>query len=142
MNSDLKEKLYQNSNLHLDEFLTLFDSLLSRLHLSETQAESILEFVRVILPDNNKLPESYYRFKSLTKTNLIKQIKLCNLCKKELVNGSCPNDSCGSSRIYQGNKNLISKKSIKIIEADLKSQIEIVLLHHYEHIVKYKSIHK
>ena len=141
LNEDsLKKKIYLNSKLNLSEYVTLFNSLTSRLYLSETQAEAIFEFTRLILPENNNLPESYYRLKNFTKNNLIQEIKLCNLCKSKLKNNKCPNETFGSISLYRNNKNLIAKKSIKIIEANLLAQIQIVLTHHYESIVKYRSI--
>jgi hypothetical protein len=133
--SELNKKLYVNSSLNLGDFNVLLMSLLTKLSLPETHAEMVYEFVQLILPDNNTMIESYYRFNKSFKNPLIKQIKLCHICRSELINNTCPRQLCYSKQLE---KEIVIKKSIKIIVADIKTQIITILSNHYETMVNYK----
>lgn len=110
-------------------------ALLIKLSLPESHSEALFEFIKMILPDSNNLPESYYRFNQSFKNKLLKSMKLCHICQSEFVDNACPSSTCYSKR---EEKKINIKKSIKVVVADIKTQIHTVLSCHYESIVKYK----
>jgi len=130
-------KLYNGAKLTLYQFNVLFMLLLTRLNLPETHCELLFQFIQLILPETNVLDETYYRLKKKFKYNLIKEIKLCYLCHEQLKNNCCTNENCLSIR---EEKKVVVKKSIKIITADIKTQLLIILGNNYSSIIKYKSI--
>lgn len=83
--------------------------------------------------------ESYYILKKKNENTLVKEIKLCHLCKKELVNRKCPNDDCLSHRLTRKE---VVKKSIKIVTVDIAAQLDVILGEYYSLIVKHKRKQK
>lgn len=132
-----EQKLYPFSTQTLKQFNILFMSLLTTLNLPETHAETLYEFIRLILPTSHILAESYYRFKKSFNFKMIKEIKLCHICHLELTKTGCPSHSCFSHKEKEQKINL--KKSIKIVVADVKSQLDIILRNHHLSILNYKS---
>ena len=110
-------------------------SMTAQLNLPESHSEQIFEFIRTILPSDSCQPISYYLFKKLFEYDLIKEIKLCHICQSELnKDKNCPTESCASKRMDKI-QNL--KKSIKIVTADTKIQLEIIIKNNYDSIVKH-----
>jgi len=130
------QKLYTGATLSLLHFNVLFMSLISSLNLSENHSNSLFEFIRLILPESNTLPRSYYLFKRSFNYNMINEIKLCHICKLKLKKSGCPSASCISkTNTEKENK----KRSIKIVVANLTSQLKIILKRHYLDIINFKS---
>jgi hypothetical protein len=129
------QNLYLNAQIKLAEFNTLFMSLITALNLPETHSERVYEFIKLILPENSTMLDTYYRFKKHFNYNLIKEIKLCHICHLELKDNKCLSESCVSHSLE---KKVVIKKSIKVVTADIETQIRLVLHNHYSSIVKYK----
>jgi len=109
---------------------------MNKLNLAETHSELLFEFIKIILPENANLADTYYKFKKSFKYDLISETKLCHICHKELKNKICPSKTC----ISNNNAKQAIPKSVKIIIADIKQQLDIILTNHYQTIVEYKSI--
>jgi hypothetical protein len=133
--SSSNHKLFIDAHISLNEFNLLFMALLNKLSLPETHSEALFEFIKLILPTSNHVSESYYKYKKSFKNTLVKEHKLCHICKMKFVNNKCPSESCCSNR---EEKKINIKKSIKVIEADIETQIRTILTNHFNTIVKYK----
>lgn len=136
IDQNIHQRLYSNADIKLAEFNILFMSLITALNLPETHSERLYEFIKLILPNSSTMLETYYRFKTNFNYNLIKEIKLCHICQRELINKECPSETCSSHSLE---KKIVLKKSIKVVTADIEAQIRLVLCNHYESIVKYKA---
>ncbi len=130
------QKLYTGASLSIFQFNIIFMSLISILNLSETHSNSLFEFIRLILPQSHTLPGSYYLFKRCFSYNMINEIKLCHICKLKLTKKCCPSDSCVSKNNSVKEN---TKKSIKVVVANLKSQLLLILKRHYFDMINYKS---
>ena len=128
--------LYEKSKISLFVFNVMFMAIIVKLSISEAQAKILYEFIKLILPVSNNLEESYYRFKKSFDLSKVKEIRLCQICHFELKNHACPSESCLSHRLE---KKINIKKSIKVVVADVKSQLLSILTQHYESIIKYQS---
>ena len=60
--SNLVNKLYKNSLMTLKEFSVLFMGVTSKLSLPESHSSILFDFIRLILPTDHLLPETYYRY--------------------------------------------------------------------------------
>jgi hypothetical protein len=109
-------------------------ALLVKLSLPETHSVALFEFIKLILPENS-LAESFYLFNKSFKNSMIREVKLCNICNRKFVKNECPSSTCSSRR---QEKKISIKKSIKIVMADIRSQINVVLQSHYNTIIEYK----
>ena len=119
----------------MNDFNTLFISVIDKLELAETHSECLLDFIRLILPTNNNLPNSVYRIKKRSTYSKIKTYYLCKICESKLVDNKCPSETCYSHKT-------IIKKHIQIHCANVTSQLEIILSNHLNSINDYLSIIK
>lgn len=79
-----KLELYKNAKLKLGQFITLFCALVDKLALAESHRRDLLEFIRILIPDEINLPDSYNLIlKSLKKPDISSFI-LCKRCGKEI----------------------------------------------------------
>ena len=74
---DFNKKLHFYSTLRLKEFNTLFIALVDKFSLPENKRDSLLEFIRLLLPQENNLPKTYYMIKKGVNASEIKEISLC-----------------------------------------------------------------
>jgi len=72
-------------------------ALIVKLSIPETHSIALFEFIKLILPDN-MLPESFYLFNKSFKNSMIREVKLCNICKKVFIKNECPSLNCPSRR--------------------------------------------
>ena len=110
-----KAPLYPGSKQSVKDFSSLFMGIIDRLgNLPATQCEDLLEFIRIIIPEDNHMPDSYYKInKSFYKSKVI-EFKLCSICQKELNSKKkCPSQTCVS---YMS---LYSLKPIKVFILDM-----------------------
>ena len=133
-NSD--NKLFYKSQVTLKEFNTLFMSLISKINLPETHSEILFEFIRVILPADNLLAETFYRFKKCFNFNIPKEKRLCSICKRELKDNKCPCSTCVSIRFT---KKEAIRRSIKIVSVGIRPILINILNNHYDKMIRYKS---
>ena len=77
-----------------------------------------------MVPLDNNLPNSFHIMKKMFTKNSIKEFTLCHICKKQMLHNKCPSDSCLSNSY---SRNINSKKSIKVVSADVSSQIHLVI---------------
>ena len=111
--------------------------MVSTLALPNTHSEKLLEFIRILLPTENNIPNSFYVINKMFTTNLVKEYKLCHICKKQLANNKCPSETCLSN---SQNAHLNIRKSIKIVTADIKTQLNSIIKTNLDNINKYKSM--
>ena len=132
-NLEKKQKLllYPNSKLTVQDFSVLFMGIIGRLGNSPaTQCEDLLEFLRVLIPNENNMPESYFRINSLFHKSKVIEFRLCSICQEQLnAKKKCPSKTCIS------NMSLHSLKPIKVFILDINKQITFILENNYQSIL-------
>jgi hypothetical protein len=104
--------------------------VVDKLNLSPIDAQCMLEFFRHVLPDENKLPQTFYKINKNIYKSKVTEIRLCNVCEKTLNSKrKCPSTTCVS------NTSLYSFKPIKIFILNIKNQITFILDNHYDSIL-------
>lgn len=119
--------LYPGSKHTVKDFSALFMGIIDRLgNLPSAQCEDLLEFLRILIPNENNMPESFYKInKSFYKSKVI-EFRLCSICLKQLnSNKKCPSQTCVS------NMSLYSLRPIKIFILDINKQITFILENNY-----------
>jgi hypothetical protein len=114
----------------------LFLNLIDKISISETHAELIFDFIKLIIPDNN-IEVSYYKFKKLFEHKLSKEIRLCNLCEEKLILKNCSNEFCASQQKTNTKKN--TKTTSKLIICNIEEQIKKIISKNYDKMLEYKS---
>ena len=120
----------------MDEFNILFMALISTCSLPETHSNKLYEFIRLILPDDSTLADTFYKFNKSFNYEMIKEKKLCSICQKEMKLNQCPNLNCASANMSKKER---VKKSIKIVIANVCSQLKNILSNYYERMITYKG---
>ena len=128
-----EKKIYNNSNFKVSEFNKLFLSCCDKMSLNEKDCNLFLEFIRLILPLDNNIPESYYKIKKLNHKSKIQEAFLCKTCEDKLDHKKkCTNEFCSSY-------NLTIKRPIKCYTANVKDQLNDILNKHYKTMIKYRG---
>jgi hypothetical protein len=145
-----KKTLYDGSQLELNDFNIAFMATVEKLDIGESQRDLVLDLIRLTAPLINNLPTSYRRIRnSLEKPDMTETL-ICYSCFKEidrkmLEKGKknkernfkkCLTKECRSNRI-----GLKSNMVIKVYEANIFSQIELILRENTNIIEKYKGIY-
>ena len=129
--SIIHKELYPNSHLKVEDFNTLFMVMVIKLALPHSHCSLLLEFIRLILPIDNNLPDSYYKIKNLNFKTNVSQFALCKICEVVLdKNKKCPSETCSSHRI-------IIKKNIKVLCSNISNQLITILSLHYKSMLNY-----
>lgn len=123
-----------NANLKVKDFKILYLSCVEKLAIPEINCEFLLEFIRLILPTDNKLPTSHYKIKKSINATEIIQYNLCSICERVLVDKQCPSETCFS-------QSTTIKKNIKIYTANITTQLQIILNFHTDSMKRYISKH-
>jgi hypothetical protein len=126
-----KSLLYPDARITVKDFSALFMGIISRLgNLPATQCEDLLEFIRVLIPSENNLPESYYRINNSFHKSEVTEFRLCSICQEQLNSKKkCPSVTCIS------NMSLHSLKPIKVFILDINKQITFILENNYQSIL-------
>lgn len=119
--------------MNVQNFNILYLSLVDKLSLPVSHSDLLLEFIRIILPENNNLPCSVYKIKRKNVVNEIRAYKLCKICETELVDNKCSSENCLSHRTN-------IKKNIQVHCAKVSTQLGIILKNHSNSIKQYTSI--
>lgn len=134
--------IFTGSRLKLNEFAILYEFLCSKLKLCDKYKDILLDFVKSVLPGNNKIPSSYSKLTNrlLSKFNMLEKknsvYKVCNICYKKLNNNvNC--DEC----MYQ-NANSKFRTSCDVAVFDIESQLIDTISKNWKNILEYRSIKK
>ena len=111
--------------------------MVSILALPDTHSDKLLEFIRMIIPVDNDLPSSFGIIKKKFTKNSTKEFKLCHICKRELINKTCPSAFCITNS-YTPKFNI--SKSIKVVTADIHTQIHTVIQSNLDTLNRYNSM--
>lgn len=129
--SIIHKELYPNSHLKVEDFNTLFMVMVIKLSSPQSHCLLLLEFIRLILPVNNNLPDSYYKIKNLNFKTNVSQFSLCKICEMGLdKNKKCQSDTCASHRI-------VIKKNINVLCSNISNQLITILSLHYKSMLNY-----
>ena len=95
VNSDIEEPLYSGADISVCGAYCAIMHLKSKCHLSFSTIDELLKLLKMICPQNNKLPSSVYilrkffsQFESLKKKTIF-----CSNCH-EIIDGKCCNTDC------------------------------------------------
>jgi hypothetical protein len=104
--------------------------LIDKISSPPAHCEYLLEVFRLVIPNENNLPESFYKInKSFYKSKVV-EFKLCSVCEKRLnTKNKCPSESCLSNHCIH------SFKPIKVFILDIKKQITFILENNYTSIL-------
>uniref|UniRef100_A0ABD2X9Z9 Uncharacterized protein n=1 Tax=Trichogramma kaykai TaxID=54128 RepID=A0ABD2X9Z9_9HYME len=83
IHSSLDEELYDGASMTLREFVVCIGVLKSSSRQTDTQIANILEFFSLVLPKNNKCPQSLYKFKKYVRgidETILKKHYFCSEC--------------------------------------------------------------
>ena len=83
-NIDFEEFIYQNSHLNVNEFSKLFLWICQKLHISRNNRDVLLDFIRNLLPSDNKIPSSYYQIIKMNNFTKPKPKVICPQCSVSL----------------------------------------------------------
>lgn len=59
LNQNGTKTIYPGSKIVLNEFNTLFMGMVDHLAIAETHKDVVLEFIRLLMPPDNNIPNSY-----------------------------------------------------------------------------------
>ena len=130
---NVRNELYKNAQLTVAEFNVLFQGCVGRMALPEAHCETLLNFVRLILPLDNNLPLSYRRIKKVVNDECMEKTVLCSICFSELNDDKrCSSETCSSHR-----KEKFLKTTVCV--GNVKKQIEYVINANREAISSYRG---
>lgn len=90
-----EEKLFEGSNLSLQDFSILFLIFSSKYCLADNAKKALLDLFNVVLPDDSNIPSLYMIEKLVpTLTNPPNHYNLCSKCHCVLTKNCCTNQEC------------------------------------------------
>jgi hypothetical protein len=75
-----KDNIYSGSNVKVEDFALSFIYLCKKLNIPVNAKETLLDFIRNIVPVMNKIPCSYRKLIKNLSFNAVKTTKLCGVC--------------------------------------------------------------
>ena len=89
------EKLFEGSNLSLQDFSILFLVFASKYCLADNAKKALLDLLHVVLPDDSNIPSLYMIEKLVpTLTDPPNHYNLCSKCHTVLTKNCCTNQEC------------------------------------------------
>ena len=132
-NIDFEKFIYQNSHLNVNEFSKLFLWICQKLHISRNNRDVLLDFIRNLLPSDNKIPSSYYQIIKMNNFTKPKPKVICPQCPVSL-------DSLKQQHICsQKSNNSISCSPVEVIEFDVVEQLSAIIKKEWKTIRNYQS---
>ena len=105
-------------------------SLTSKLSIPVNKCEMLLDFIRMILPNDNRLPSSFYLIrKGFLKEKTI-SFKICSVCNDAFRTRTCEKQSCLDAK---------SKRFVRCHVSNITTQLRLIVDNYYDSITKYKS---
>ena len=128
-NLNENEKIYEDSNTSLGDFYVGYLTLVSKLKLSLSHPNILLDFIKCIIPQPNIIPRSYNILsKSFSKSKVVEK-KICSMCSIEIINNKY---SCEVSES--------TLQSINYIYVhDVKQQMNDIIIKEYATLKSYLS---
>ena len=114
----------------MHEFIVSFLWICKKLKICRTGRNDLLQFIRILLPINSKIPKTY--------NALIKSKKLKKPIKK-LICSNCYND-LNSMNHHACEKTSENFSSFNVIEFDIKDQLTQIIKKEWDTMNKYQSI--
>ena len=108
-------------------------STINKISIPLNQVDSILDFVRLVVPRINNLPTSFNAMKKMINTyNLVTKYKICQLCNNVIVDGKlCNFEGCA----YQN----LKKPIVKVFTSNIFEQIKTIFGNYLTSMVEYKK---
>ncbi len=105
-------------------------SLTSKLSIPANKCDVLLDFIRMILPNDNLLPSSFY----LIKKGFLKEkpisYKICSTCNDPFSSKKCEKQLCLDAK---------SKRLVRCHVSNISTQLRLIAGNYYDIISKYKS---
>ena len=115
--------IYSGSTIKVADFALSFLVLCRRINITTTAKSILLDYIRTLLPNSNRIPASYNKLIKHLTFNSIKTTKICKTCLLE---------SCNCDLMFQ-------EKKLKIYEFDVSNQVRSVVRKNWELICNYKG---
>jgi hypothetical protein len=112
--------------------------VVNKIKTSNEANETILSFIRSILPPLNKLPASYNNLVSALNIERPIENKICSYCYREVLNSNCENKRCDSN----STNNKVVQRVESIFTLDVERQLRNILKREWNNFKSYKSIFK
>ena len=111
-NEDLFSPLYPGANISVCGAYCAIMCLKTRCHLLLTAVGEILKLLKLLCPENNKLPSSVHSLRNFFSNFQSQRHKseYCSNCQKKLDNSSCSNMQCSQ---HTGEPNVLIQMDIK-----------------------------
>ena len=130
------ENIYENANLTMAEFRIAFLFLKQKLNLNKTHARLVFDFIKSVLPRENKL-SNYNKLVKDFKGEQAPTTKACLICCRPLQ----PKDECSSSFcISQKKTKYFAKYKDPIcIKFNFLKHFQFVLTEKYDSVCSYQG---
>lgn len=138
-NTKESEYICDGSNIDVKTFNKLFLGVVGRLSMSAQHADIMLEFIRVLFPLDNNVPNSFYMINNSILTPNVTESILCKLCKNEVTFQKGRKKLCSNELCQASDKYLKSSDLIKVFNSNVETQIISILDDHYQAIIDYQS---
>ena len=115
------DNIYSGSNVNVEDFALSFILLCKKLNIPVNAKDTLLDFIRNIVPVINKIPCSYRKLIKNLGFNAVKTTKLCSVCLLEQC--QCPK----------------SIKKLSIFEFDIERQLSCIVRKNWLTITSYKG---
>lgn len=111
--------------------------LCNKLQLKRNSRGILLEFIRNLLPPDNKIAESYYKLLKFKNFKKPTRKHLCTICYEEIDISNINQHIC---YLNTSCKTDLRKKHVEAIEFDIADQLGLILKKEWKTIQKYQSI--
>jgi hypothetical protein len=132
----LNDEIYIDSNIKIRDFIFSFMLCCRNINLSKKGINTVLRFIRSILPTGNKIPKTYDSILKKMAVSEKNEKSYCNFCFQASNDPVCSSTSC----IEQEKK---SKKTYenpaKVYTLDYVNHIEQVVKKNHQIILNYRS---
>lgn len=119
--------------------------MVDQIALAETHRDVVLEFIHLILPVENIIPNSYNLIKNSIAVPDIKTRIACKFCGEEVeivkIKGQKTQKICKNELCVSKTSELKSKDTIKIFSSNIASQMKVILNNHHHTMQNYAGKH-
>jgi hypothetical protein len=129
------QTIFDGSTISIKDFAIAFVCVSNKLQLSEQATQTLLEFIRAVLPSLNNIPSALSKLLSGLNIDKPEEVRICSVCNQETNKAKCENRKCES--------NSLTNKTIQCVENviifDIERQLREVLKREWNNFATYKS---
>ena len=133
----MKNQIYYNSNINLEEFIYILFQISQKLKISASSCDLLVKFIKTLLPNDNIIPSSYYKLIQLLNLKKLKNIKreyVCVYCNRTISSqNECKDKKCLR---YKKNNNYEDPYLIKI---DYLTHFKLVIEKNWQNLLNYRE---